>query len=137
MGNKLLGRCHCQSVKFSVVLSEGFKTVRRCNCSLCRMRGAVVVFAEHSEIDVLEGSEYLTEYRFNSQQAVHLFCSKCGIYTFHQRRTNPNQYGVNVACLESISPFDFATVQVIDGADPLNNGGGGVVGVVTYHSVDV
>ena len=47
----------------------------------------------------------------------HFFCSKCGIYTHHQRRSNPNQYGVNVACLSGLSPFDFEDVVVYDGAN--------------------
>ena len=47
--------------------------------------------------------------------AKHYFCSRCGIYTHHQRRSNPQQYGVNVACLTGISPFDFEAVTVNDG----------------------
>ncbi len=49
--------------------------------------------------------------------AQHYFCSRCGIYTHHRRRSNPNQYGVNVACLKGVSPFDFADVPVIDGVN--------------------
>ena len=136
MGNKISGRCHCKSVTFSVELSNGFETIRRCNCSLCRMRGAVAVSANLSGIEILSGREFLTEYRFNSKQAVHYFCSKCGIYTFHQRRSNSNQYGVNVACLDGISPFDFSNVQVMDGINHPKDGGGGVVGILSYKPVD-
>lgn len=135
MSNKISGRCHCKSVTFSVELSNGFETIRRCNFSLCRMRGAVAVSAELSGIEILSGREFLTEYRFNSKQAVHYFCSKCGIYTFHQRRSNPNQYGVNVACLDGISPFDFSDVQVMDGINHPKDGGGGVVGILSYKPV--
>jgi hypothetical protein len=49
--------------------------------------------------------------------AKHFFCSKCGIYTHHQRRSNPDQFGVNVACLLGVSPFDFEDVVVHDGVD--------------------
>jgi hypothetical protein len=53
------------------------------------------------------------------------FCSRCGIYTHHRRRSNPNQYGVNVACLKGVSPFDFSDVPVIDGANhPADQGRG-------------
>ena len=61
------------------------------------------------------GADALTSYRFNTGTAEHFFCSRCGIYTHHQRRSNPNEYGVNVACLEGISPFDFDSVLVTDG----------------------
>lgn len=52
----------------------------------------------------------------------------CGIYTFYQRRANPEKYGVNAACLEGVSPFDFASVNVMDGVNHPNDGGGGVMG---------
>ena len=39
------GACHCGAVKFRVRLSKGLRTARRCNCSFCRMRGAVAVSA--------------------------------------------------------------------------------------------
>ncbi len=133
MSKKFLASCHCGSVRFSVELSDSFNTVRRCNCSFCRMRGAVTVSAELSGVKVLDGKEYLTEYRFNTKQAAHYFCSKCGIYTFHQRRSNPKQFGINVACLEGVSPFDFESVNVMDGIHHPSDGGGGIIGVITYR----
>ena len=39
------GACHCGAVRFTVTLVDGLDNPRRCNCSLCRMRGAVVVIA--------------------------------------------------------------------------------------------
>jgi hypothetical protein len=44
-----------------------------------------------------------------------IFCTICGIYTHHKRRSNPNQLGVNVACLQDVSPFDFNQIIVYDG----------------------
>lgn len=107
--------CHCGGVRFTVVLADGLHTARRCNCSYCRMRGAVVVSAGLGDITVQQGQELLTLYQFNTGEAKHYFCARCGIYTFHQRRSSPDQYGVNVACLEGVSPFDFAQVPVNEG----------------------
>lgn len=88
------------------------------------MRGAVAVSADLDGVDVIEGSQDLSIYQFNSATAKHYFCGKCGIYTHHQRRSNPRQYGVNVACLEGISPFDFNEVPVLDGVrHPSDNPG--------------
>jgi hypothetical protein len=71
------------------------------------------------------GEEALTGYRFNTGVAQHYFCSRCGIYTHHRRRSNPSQYGVNVACLKGVSPFDFTDVPVIDGVNhPADHGRG-------------
>lgn len=119
---EIKGACHCGGVRFQVTLSDGLHSARRCNCSYCRMRGAVAVSAELADLRILQGEDLLTVYRFNTMSAQHFFCSRCGIYTHHQRRSNPNQYGVNAACLEGISPFDFAEVPVSDGiAHPKDN----------------
>lgn len=134
MANKVSAQCHCGAVRFTVELSDGFNTIRRCNCSFCRMRGAVTVSAPLSGIEILQGEKLLTEYRFNTRTAVHYFCSVCGIYTFHQRRSNPEQYGVNVACIEGVSPFDFSDVTVSEGRHHPSDGGGGVAGVLSYRA---
>ncbi len=118
------GQCHCGSVRFEATLSDGFNTIRRCTCSYCRMRGAVVVSAEMGGISLLQGEDVLTSYRFNTRTAQHFFCSRCGIYTHHQRRSNPNQFGVNVACLDGVSPFDFEEIPVVDGVNHPNDTGG-------------
>jgi len=100
------------------------------------MRGAIAVSAPLSGLDIIQGASLLTEYRFNTRAAVHYFCSVCGIYTFHQRRSTPDQYGVNVACLEGVSPFDFPEVLVMEGRHHPNDGGGGVAGVLSYRATD-
>jgi hypothetical protein len=81
------------------------------------MRGAVAVSAPLDGLTVLAGADMLSTYRFGTMTAVHYFCSSCGIYTHHQRRSNPNEFGVNVACLEGVSPFDFEEVPVNDGVN--------------------
>ncbi|WP_342721360.1 GFA family protein [Acidovorax sp. FHTAMBA] len=107
--------CHCGTVRFTLRLADGLRTARRCNCSYCSMRGAVAVSADLNDIHVTQGQEALALYQFNTGEAKHYFCAKCGIYTFHQRRSNHHQYGVNVACIEGMSPFDFAEVPVSEG----------------------
>ena len=80
------GECHCGAVRFEAMLSDGLATARRCTCSYCRMRDAVVVSAEMGGVTILAGNDALTSYRFNTRVAEHFFCSRCGIYTHHQRR---------------------------------------------------
>ena len=111
------GQCHCGAVRFEVALGDGFNTILRCTCSYCRMRGAVVAMAEAGGIRVLQGEDTLTSYRFHSGAAEHFFCSRCGIYTHHQRRSDQSQYAVNAACLDGVSPFDFPEVPVVDGVN--------------------
>jgi len=126
--SEMEGSCHCGTIRFSVKLTDGLKTVRRCDCSYCRMRGAVAVSAEAGEIWFDRGEEALTVYRFNTSVVEHYFCSKCGIYTHHRRRSNPNQYRVNAACLKGVSPFDFDEVPVLDGI----NGSYRIVGYLRF-----
>jgi len=116
------GQCHCGAVRFEARLSDGFNTICRCNCSYCRMRGAVVAAAAGG-VKILQGEDALTSYRFNTGVAQHFFCSRCGIYTHHQRRSDPTQFAVNVACLEGVSPFDFPEVRVTDGVNHPNDTG--------------
>ncbi|NVO29106.1 GFA family protein [Donghicola sp. C2-DW-16] len=111
----LRARCHCGAVRFTVQLSDGLNTARRCDCSFCAMRGAVALSAPLSGITITQGAEALTLYTFNTGTAQHYFCKHCGIYTHHQRRSDPTQYGVNAACIEGLSPFDFPEVPVSDG----------------------
>ena len=111
------GACHCGTVRFHVKLADGLRSARRCNCSICRMRGAVAVTADLADLKITAGAEALTLYQFNTNTAKHYFCSKCGIYTHHQRRSNPSQYGVNAACLSGVSPFDFREVVVNNGIE--------------------
>ncbi len=97
------------------------------------MRGAVAVSAKVGDITFLAGEDALTLYQFNTGVAKHYFCSKCGIYTHHQRRSNTNEYGINAACLEGVSPFDFNDVPVFDGiTHPSDRGPGGGSGLVGH-----
>jgi hypothetical protein len=111
------GACHCGAVRFTVTLPNGLSSARRCTCSLCRMRGAVAVTGELASFTLLAGGGRLATYRFNSRLAEHHFCTLCGIYTHHKRRSNPDQLGINVACLAGLSPFDFPEVAVMDGVN--------------------
>lgn len=117
-------RCHCGEVQFSATLRDGFKSIRRCNCSYCRMRGAVVVAVEADAIQLIQGEDSLASYRFNTGVAQHFFCSQCGVSTHFQRRSDPTLYGINVACLDGVSPFDFLDVPVMDGANHPSDTGG-------------
>jgi hypothetical protein len=122
---KIAGRCHCGGVRFEAELVGGLQRVVRCTCTYCRMRGAVVAFTDIERFTLASGEALLSRYQFNTNAALHYFCSRCGIYTHHQRRLDPTQYAVNVACLDGVSPFDFEVVPVVDGFNhPLDHGGG-------------
>ena len=109
------GSCHCGEVQFSVSLPNGFEELSRCSCSMCSRRGAVVTAAAKEAFSITNGAESLTLYQFNTNTAKHYFCKHCGIYTHHQRRSNPQQYAVNVACIDGVNPFELGDITIIDG----------------------
>lgn len=114
---KHLAICHCGSVKIELYLPNGLIDIRRCDCSLCRRRGAVAASVPLDDINILQGNEHLKLYQFNTNTAKHYFCGNCGVYTHHQRRTDPTQYGFNVACLEGINPLKISDIPTFDGVN--------------------
>jgi len=110
------GQCHCGAVVFEVELENGLSDLRRCNCSLCRRKSAVIASVPLQKLRVLQGEEMLTLYQWNTRIAKHYFCKVCGIYTHHQRRSNPTLYGFNVACLEGVDPYALGDTPISDGA---------------------
>ncbi|EOB2572385.1 GFA family protein [Vibrio fluvialis] len=109
--------CHCGAVELELSLPDGIVDPRRCDCSICRRKGAIVASVTLDAIRIVKGQEALRLYQFNTQTAKHYFCSVCGIYTYHQRRSNPHQYGYNVGCLEGVNPFDLGDVVTNDGVN--------------------
>lgn len=109
------GTCHCGNVEFEIQLPGGFENLSRCNCSMCARRGAVVTTVPLSDFHITKGANHLTLYQFHTQTAEHYFCAICGIYTHHKKRSNPNQYDVNVACIEGVNPFELGDISTADG----------------------
>lgn len=120
-GTEILARhrasCHCGAVVLELDLPDGIVDPRRCDCSICRRKGAIVASVPLAGIRILQGENVLSHYQFNTQTARHFFCSRCGIYTHHQRRSHPHQYGFNVGCLEGVNPFDIPDVPTRDGVN--------------------
>ncbi|RKF15956.1 GFA family protein [Alginatibacterium sediminis] len=109
--------CHCGQVELELSLPNGIIDPRRCDCSMCRRRGAIVASVNLDDIKIVKGKDVLKRYQFNTFTAQHFFCSNCGIYTHHQRRSNPSQYGYNIACLEGVNPFELGDVVTNDGVN--------------------
>jgi len=109
--------CHCGAVELELDLPDGIVNPRRCDCSICRRKGAIVASVPLAGVRIVKGEDVLRLYQFNTRTAKHFFCSICGIYTHHQRRSNPDQYGYNVGCLQGVSPYDLDDVPTNDGVN--------------------
>ena len=109
--------CHCSAVELELTLPNGLEKLRRCNCSMCRRRNAVVASVTLENLKIIKGVGALKTYTFNTHAAKHYFCSNCGIYTHHQRRSEPSEYGFNIACVEGVKIEDYAATHYLNGRD--------------------
>jgi hypothetical protein len=109
------GSCHCGKVLFEIdtVLDKA----GTCNCSICRRRNAVMHRVPADQFRLIQGEDNLALYQFNTGTAKHYFCRTCGIYPFHRPRVAPDQFTVNVYCLEGVTSEEIAALpkNVFDG----------------------
>lgn len=112
---KVHASCHCGAVEIEAVLPNGLDDLRRCTCSFCKRRGAPAVTAVTASLKVLKGAENLSLYQWGTGTAKHYFCKICGIYTHHQRRSDPDQCGVNLGCIEGEKPWEHEPIRWTDG----------------------
>jgi hypothetical protein len=105
------GGCHCGAIKFEVEAPEDIEA-EDCNCSICRMTGFLHLIVPQAKFKLLQGSEAITTYQFNTGVAQHKFCRVCGVKPFYIPRSNPDGIDVNVRCLSAqprsvkVLPFD-------------------------------
>ena len=93
------GGCHCGAVRFAVEI-EPPVTLLLCNCSICSMTGYRHLIVQSQQFTLLGGEAALTEYRFGTGLARHLFCSACGIKSFYRPRSHPEGWSINFSCLD-------------------------------------
>ncbi len=108
------GGCHCGKVLFEVDAPANIEVID-CNCSICAKLAFLHLIVPKSQFRLLQGSDVLTTYRFNTGVGEHPFCSVCGIKSFYIPRSHPTGCSVNVRCLVegtvksmSISQFNGA-----------------------------
>jgi hypothetical protein len=113
------GSCHCGAVQFEI--DTEITELTMCDCSLCSKKNALMCTAHESRFKLLAGEDKLALYTWNTGAARHYFCSVCGIYPFHKKRSMPDHYGINVRCLEGFDPStvplrqaDGKTMSMVD-----------------------
>jgi hypothetical protein len=113
------GSCHCGAIRFEI--EAEITDIYTCDCSLCSRKNALMTTVPDAALTVLAGHDKLTLYQWNERIAKHYFCSVCGIYPFHRKRSMPDHWGVNVRCLEGFDPegmpvrkAEGVTMSVVD-----------------------
>lgn len=109
------GGCHCGAVRFEVD-APATPEVLSCNCSMCAAVGFLHLIVEADDFRVTAGTDNLTEYRFNTGAAQHLFCKTCGVKAFYVPRSHPDGWSVNARCVDKAT-LDGMTVTEFDGAN--------------------
>jgi len=108
------GGCHCGAVRFEVDAPADIEATS-CTCSICSKTGFLHLIVPADQFRITTGTDNLTDYRFNTGTAKHVFCKTCGVKSFYVPRSHPDGWSVNVHCLDegttnsiSISAFDGA-----------------------------
>lgn len=131
------GGCHCGAVRFEMD-APAHLVAWDCNCSICAVKRNVHVVVPAARFRLLTPPGAMTEYRFNTGVARHLFCATCGVQAYYHPRSNPDGVAVTVACLDpgtvasvTTRPFDgqrweaFIAHSGIAAHSKLEAGGGG------------
>jgi hypothetical protein len=105
------GSCHCGAVRFEADIDFSQPTYR-CNCSICSRNRFWAAVIKPAQFRLLEGKGELTQYLFNSMRNEHRFCRTCGVRPFGRGETPDNfeVIGVNIGCIENITPEELAAV---------------------------
>lgn len=109
------GGCHCGAVKFEVRAPATLLALS-CNCSICRATGFLHLIVATDDFKLLTSEDALTEYRFNTGIARHLFCKTCGVKSYYIPRSHPDSVSVNVNCLDRATIVDL-DITLFDGAN--------------------
>lgn len=121
MTNQILnGTCHCGAVAWQADMGPNWDGnpnslgAYLCNCSLCRRKQQITAVVPLDQFTLMKGAENLALYQWNRGIAKHYFCKTCGVYTHHQRRSDPNTMGLNLTCVDSID-LDALEIGTVNG----------------------
>lgn len=109
------GGCHCGAVRFAATFTDPPELLD-CNCSICAKTGFLHLIVAAGDFELLRGADTLTDYRFGTGTARHLFCQICGIKSFYVPRSHPDGFSVNWRALDGV---EGVTPRIIpyDGRD--------------------
>lgn len=109
------GGCHCGAVSFEVKAPADLE-VLSCTCSMCAATGFLHLIATKEDFKITSGEDNLTEYRFNTGTARHLFCKTCGVKSFYVPRSHPDGWSVNANCIDRKTVASMEVTE-FDGAN--------------------
>ena len=93
-------KCHCGAIEAEINIQGNLEKLLRCNCSLCKRKGAIMSMVKNENYKIIKGENKLILYQFHTKVAKHYFCSICGIYT---------------GCIDEIDTFTLKSILINDG----------------------
>ena len=67
------GSCHCGKIAFS--FDQAPTEAIECNCSICRMRGAILTAMDPEAFHLETARDDVSTYTFNTHNIQHRFCA--------------------------------------------------------------
>ena len=67
--------CHCGAIKAEINIPNKLEKILRCNCSLCKRKGAIMSMVKNEDFKIIKGAKKLILYKFHTKVANHYFCS--------------------------------------------------------------
>lgn len=110
MANQYAGSCHCGNVRFTAVVDLDDSYV--VDCSICSRKGSIANRVMEGDFTLETPMNFLGVYTFNTGIAKHYFCKNCGVHVFHNPRSAPEIWSVNVRCLEGVDLDSITPKQV-------------------------
>ncbi|KAM5128725.1 centromere protein V-like protein 3 [Callospermophilus lateralis] len=107
------GGCHCGAVRFAAWAPEDLHVVE-CSCRLCKKKQHRHFLVPAERFTLLQGAESMVTYPSNTHPALHSFCSRCGVQSFHAAESDPRVYGVAPHCLDA-GTVRSMVIEEVDG----------------------
>ena len=63
-------KCHCGRIEAEININSLDK-ILRCNCSICKRKGAIMAMVNNEDFKIIKGKEFLKLYQFHSKVAKH------------------------------------------------------------------
>ena len=76
------GSCHCGAVQFRI--AAAITDIYRCDCSLCRMKGALMTSVHEDAFTLLTGADKLSQYNWNTRRCPALLLLRMRHLSFPQ-----------------------------------------------------
>ncbi|XP_042558487.1 centromere protein V-like protein 1 [Dipodomys spectabilis] len=94
--------CHCGAIRFAAWAPADLR-VMECGCRLCQKKQHrhFLVPASRFTLLLLQGEESMVTYSSTTHPALHSFCSRCGVQSFHAAVSDPRVYGVAPHCMDA------------------------------------